>query len=114
MSRGALLGEFELYVLAAVQRLDGEAYGIAIADEIGRRTGRIASLGSVYATVERLVDKGYLAFRLGDAPPASGGRARKFSRITPAGERAFAAAVRGLDRMFDGLPVRPASATLRR
>jgi DNA-binding PadR family transcriptional regulator len=109
MAKGDLLGEFELYVLAAVQQLDGAAYGITIADEIERRTARVASLGSVYATVERLADKGFVAFHVGDAQPERGGRARKCSRITPAGRRALVASVRAFDRMVDGLPVRPAT-----
>lgn len=113
MAKGSQLGEFEMYVLAAVQRIEGEAYGIAIADEIGRRTGRITSLGSVYATVDRLADKGYLTYYTGDAQPVQGGRARKCARLTPAGRRAFATAVRDLDRMLEGLPVRTAAAPRR-
>lgn len=102
-----------MYVMAAIQRIEGEAYGIAIADEIGRRTGRITSLGSVYATVDRLADKGYVTVFTGEALPMPGGRARKCARLTPAGRRAFAAAVRDLDRMLEGLPVRTAQATRR-
>ena len=113
MAKGDSLGEFELYVLAAVQQLDGAAYGITIADEIERRTARVASLGSVYATVERLAEKGFVAFHVGDAQPTQGGRARKCSRITPAGRRALVASVRAFDQMVEGLPVRPATTSRR-
>lgn len=98
-----LLGEFELYVLAALQQLGDDAYGVAVRDEIERRSGRASSAGAVYATLARLADKGYVRFELSDPLPMRGGRSRKYARLTAQGRRAFREAIGGLARMVDGL-----------
>ena len=58
--RMTYLGEFEQVVLLAVVRLAGDAYGTNIRREIEARGGRTVSIGAAYATLDRLVDKGYL------------------------------------------------------
>ena len=60
MSKEPYLGEFEQVVLLAVARLEGEGYGVTIRREIERRTGRSASIGAVYATLDRLEAKGHV------------------------------------------------------
>jgi PadR family transcriptional regulator, regulatory protein PadR len=106
MGKGDILGEFELYILAALERLGDDAYGVTIRDEIERRTGRVASFGAVYATLERLGRKGFISFRISDPEPVQGGRAKKHARLTPAGLRVLRNSVRALDRMLDGLDAR--------
>ena len=106
MGKGDILGEFELYILAALQQLGDDAYGVTIRDEIERRTGRVASFGAVYATLERLGRKGLVSFWISEPQPVQGGRARKHARLTPAGLRTLRNSVRALDRMLDGLDVR--------
>ena len=54
MSKGSFLGEFEQVVLLAVLRLDANAYGVTIRNEIEARTGRDAVMGAVYAALARL------------------------------------------------------------
>ena len=75
------LGEFEQLVLLALLRLQPEAYGVAIRDEIEEKTGRRVALGSVYTTLLRLEDKGFVATRIGEPTPQRGGRRKKFYRI---------------------------------
>ena len=58
MGRGEYLGEFEQVVLLAVARLKDEAYGMRVREEIESRAGRRATIGAVYATLERVVSKG--------------------------------------------------------
>src|SRR5947208_348468 len=58
MGRGDYLGEFEQVVLLAVARLEDEAYGMRVREEIEARAGRRTSIGAVYATLARLVSKG--------------------------------------------------------
>ena len=52
------LGEFEQLVLFAVLRLDQDASGVAIHDEIEARTGREVSPGAIYTTLGRLEERG--------------------------------------------------------
>ena len=106
MGRAGYLGEFEQVVLLAVARLDAEAYGMRIRVEIEQRAGRQASIGAVYATLERLAAKGLV--REGELPGGSerSGLARRFYRITPAGKTALESARDLQDRMWAGLKIR--------
>ena len=106
MAKGDLLGEFELYVLAALEQLGDDAYGVTIRDEIERRSRRITSFGAVYATLDRLARKGYVSFWTSAPQPVQGGRARKHARLTAAGRRALRDSVRAIDRMLEGTAVR--------
>jgi DNA-binding PadR family transcriptional regulator len=102
MPKGELLGEFELYVLLALVRLDSEAYGIAIRREIAARTGRDVAIGAVYATLSRLEDKGLLRHTLSEPTAVQGGRARKCYRLTAKGQRSLDLAASMLARMLQG------------
>jgi DNA-binding PadR family transcriptional regulator len=104
------LAELELYVLAAVLRLGDDAYGVTIREEIESRSGRPCAFGAVYATLERLAAKGFVTFRVSDPEPVPGGRARKYFLPTAAGRRALKDTVRAIDRMIDGIDVRPSPA----
>ncbi|MEQ9398442.1 MAG: helix-turn-helix transcriptional regulator [Longimicrobiales bacterium] len=102
MGKGDFLGEFEQVVLLAVAHLDGAGYGVSIRKEIERRTDRDVSVGSVYATLTRLEEKGLTSSHEGDPTPRRGGRARRHYRIEPAGVRALQASRGMLDAMWDG------------
>lgn len=96
------LAEFELYVLLALVRLGGEAYGAAIRREIESTTGRSVSIGAVYATLGRLDDKRLLRHRISEPLPMRGGRSRKFYRLTAKGECALRHSTSMLHRMMTG------------
>lgn len=97
------LGELELLVIAAVHRLDGNAYGITIAQEIESRAKRSVSLGSVYATLGRLADKGFVSFSVSGPLPVRGGRSRRFASVTPEGLKALRTSSGAVTRMISGL-----------
>ena len=103
MGRGGYLGEFEQVVLLAVARLDEDAYGMRIRAEIEERAGRRASIGAVYATLERLENKRYLESWLGEPMPERGGRPRRYYRVRPAAARALEESWAALQRMWQGL-----------
>lgn len=103
MPKGVYLGDFEHLVLLAVVRLEGDAYGISVRDEITNRTDRGASLGAVYATLDRLEAKGYVLSRLGDATAERGGRAKRLFTITAEGKEALRESERALLSMRRGL-----------
>src|SRR5690242_11458020 len=103
MSRESI-GNFELMVLLAVLRLDEEAYGVPVADEVERALGREVAAASVYAALERLTRKGLVTFRLGESTPERGGRARKYFTVTPLGIREARVAQSALTTLWRGLP----------
>jgi DNA-binding PadR family transcriptional regulator len=84
----AILGDFEQLVLFGVLRLEDEAYGAAIRQEIHQRSGRDVSINAVYTTLDRLEVKGLLRSWVGAPTAKRGGRRRKFYALTPAGAAA--------------------------
>jgi DNA-binding PadR family transcriptional regulator len=83
-----MIGEFEYLLLAATRRLENDAYGASIAQEIEATTGRRCSLGALYTTLDRLEAKGLVKTRMGDPTPERGGRAKRIVTLTAAGKKA--------------------------
>jgi PadR family transcriptional regulator len=98
------LGEFELIVMLALLRVGEDAYGVPIARAIEEGTRREVAIGSVYAALERLEQKGLVASRLGEPTPERGGRAKRYFRVTAAGLRRVRAAQKALVALWQGLP----------
>ena len=98
------LGEFETAVLLVIVHLQGRGYGVSIADEIERRSGRPVSFGAVYATLDRLQKKGLISSELGEPAPERGGKPKRFYRIEAPGERALVEAQALAERMWAGMP----------
>ena len=103
MPRGSHLGEFEYLVILAVLRLKDDAYGMRVRREIESRTGRNVTIGSVYATLDRLESKGYAA---SSAEISDDGRPRKYFRLTSEGAEAVRQRLETIDRMTEGLALR--------
>ncbi len=97
-------GDFEQQVLLAVWRLEEDAYGTTVRDELEERTGRPVSQGAVYTTLVRLEKKGLLTSRMSDPTPVRGGKARRFFRITARGREGLEKARHVMDRLWEGLP----------
>jgi DNA-binding PadR family transcriptional regulator len=104
MRKGEYLGNFELMLLLALLRLGEGAYGVTIARELEEQTGREVVVASVYATLERLQERGFVSSKLGDATPERGGRAKRYFRITSAGIREVRDARRSLMNLWKNLP----------
>jgi len=103
MPRGEYLGEFEQMVMLAVARLGTGAYGMAILDEIHHRTGTDAAVGSVYAALDRLERRGYVASSIGDPTPERGGRAKRYFAVEPAGAFALTRSRAAIDALWKDL-----------
>ena len=99
----SFLPEFELYVLLGIARLGDEAYGAALREEIDQRTGRPVSVGALYATLARLVEKGLVTQEERGRVAGQRGRPRKYCRLTASGEHAVQHSSRMLLRMMDGV-----------
>lgn len=85
MAKGDYLGAFEHIVMLALIRLGDAAYGVTVRQEIETRTGRDVSIGAIYATVDRLEDKGYVISRTGEPTGQRGGRAKRHFHVTAKG-----------------------------
>jgi PadR family transcriptional regulator, regulatory protein PadR len=65
----------------------GEMYGLQLVASSKRRLKR----GTVYVTLGRMEDKGYITSRQEDAPPEAGGLPRRVYQPTALGRRVLAA-----------------------
>jgi PadR family transcriptional regulator PadR len=66
---------------------DTELYGLQLVAKSKRQLKR----GTVYVTLQRMEEKGYVASRLEDAPPTAGGLPRRIYQPTALGRRVLAA-----------------------
>jgi PadR family transcriptional regulator, regulatory protein PadR len=81
------LGQFEQVVLTAVLDLREQAYGLAIIDRVTELADRQVSQGSVYMTLERMEDKGFVKSWLANSTPERGGNERRYFCVLALGER---------------------------
>lgn len=96
-----MLGEFEYLLLAAAIRLEEQAYGAAIREELTITTGKRCSIGALYTTLERLEKKGLVKTWMGESTPQRGGRPKRMVRVSPEGRAAahdFYIAIKNVSR----------------
>jgi DNA-binding PadR family transcriptional regulator len=104
MTKREQLGSFELMVILVLIRLGDNAYGVPICEELEKRTGRDVAIGSVYAALERLQDKGFVTSELGEPTAERGGRAKKYFHVTVRGLKEVRETQRSLVKLWNGLP----------
>jgi PadR family transcriptional regulator, regulatory protein PadR len=97
------LGEFEQITLLAILRLEENAYGVTIREEIASCTGREASPGALYTTLDRMEEKGMVRSWFGEATPQRGGRAKRYFAVTKMGRAALIDTQRAYQRLLNGL-----------
>ena len=97
------LPELEMYVMLAIARLEPDAYGALVRQEIETRAGRPVAIGALYATLSRLEEKGLISTR--EVLPRKGerGRPRKYCALTQRGHSALEHSMAKLRRMAAGL-----------
>ena len=103
MPKGTYLGDFEQLVILALMRLGEGAYGMTVRRELEETADRRVSLGAIYATLDRLEDKGLVSSFLGAPGKARRGRAKRFFKVQTAGRKALQASLASLDRMRRGV-----------
>ena len=80
------LGEFEELVLLAIIKLQDNAYGTTIRETL-ESAERPTSIGALYATLDRLENKGFVSSFQGDPTQERGGRAKRFFSVEPHHDR---------------------------
>ena len=84
----------ELLVLELLVR-DKPLYGLQL---VAASRGRLKR-GTVYVTLDRMEDKGYITSRLDDPPPGAGGLPRRLYELTPLGRRMLSAWTSGATQL---------------
>jgi PadR family transcriptional regulator, regulatory protein PadR len=107
MTKQAGIGQFEQLVLTAIVSLREGAYGVTIRDSVGALASpKNVSLGAVYATLDRLEDKGLIESWLSEPTPERGGRSKRHYRLRTAGERALQESIEMSRRVFEAVESR--------
>lgn len=104
MERSSCPSDFELIVLLVLLRLGDDAYGVPIAQEMQEQTRREVKLGSIYAALERMEEKGFVVSELGEPTKERGGRAKRYFHITKQGTRQVRETRLTLTRLWKGIP----------
>jgi DNA-binding PadR family transcriptional regulator len=102
------LTTLEQHLLLAIIALHPNGYGVSIQDHIRERTGREPSTGSVYASLDRLEEKGFVKSRQGEATPERGGKRKLYFTITAPGRRALSESLQAIDALSHGLRLKGA------
>ncbi len=98
------LGEFEEVVLLTVAVLYGEAYGIAILNEMEKRLNRAVSIGSLRTVLSRLEKKGFLSSELGASTAVRGGKRKRYFKLTRYGQKALQETKEQRQQLWDAIP----------
>lgn len=104
-----LLGSLEEQVMLAVVRTGNEAYGMNVRRELERVTERSLTIGSVYATLDRLEAKGLVASSR--AAVAADAASRRIFAVTPSGGHSLALTRTVRDRLWHGVNLRALTET---
>ena len=103
MPKSVFLGEFEQLVLLSLLRLDDEGYALPLRRALNEVAGRKVSRGALYRTLERMEQKGMVAWQLEEGIQDRGGHARRCYRVTDEGVAMLRASRNALLDLWDGL-----------
>ncbi len=84
-NRSGLLGTFEQVVLLAILRVGKGAYPPLVREALEEGLGRSVSRGSVYVTLDRLEEKGFLESTQGEREPGRSGHPKRYLAVTEEG-----------------------------
>jgi DNA-binding PadR family transcriptional regulator len=98
-----IIGEFEQLVLLVMLRLGGGAHALAVREGLSEAVGRRVGRGTLYRTLERLEEKGYVRWKLESGTPERGGHPRRLFMVTARGIAALRASRHTLLELWAGL-----------
>lgn len=100
-----MISRLEEIILLSIWRLQDDAYGITIQEEVIRATGKAWLTGSIYASLSRLLKHGLVVSIEGEPTAERGGRSKIYYKLTPEGQRALLAVKRVNSIIWSDLPV---------
>jgi PadR family transcriptional regulator PadR len=104
MTDRSSLGQFEQLVLTAILSLKDGAYGVTIHRTVSELMApRQCQLGAVYATLDRMEEKGLIESWLSEPTAQRGGRARRHYRLSADGAEALREATATSKRLYDAV-----------
>lgn len=99
-----LLTRQEEMLLLTIWRLQDNAYGVTIREQLKKITGKTWAFGALFVSLDRLSRKGYLTSYLSDPTPERGGRSKRMYQVTRDGLLALTEIRQIQEAMWQGLP----------
>jgi DNA-binding PadR family transcriptional regulator len=99
-----MISRIEEIILLSIWRLQDNAYGITIREEVIKATGKAWLTGSIYASLSRLLKHGLVVSIEGKPTTERGGRRKIYYKLTPEGQRALLAVKRINSLIWSDLP----------
>lgn len=84
-----LLSRNEEIVLLAIWRLQDNAYGVTIREQVSKVTDNDWTFGAIYVPLDKLTHKGYVSKTLSDPVAQRGGRSKCMYSLTSKGKTAL-------------------------
>ena len=98
------LSKIEEIILLAIWKLQDNAYGITIQNQVIKDTGVDWVSGAIYGPLSRLLKNGYVTSSKGEATAERGGRHKIFYTLTPLGKNKLLAMQKVNTAIWDGIP----------
>ena len=99
-----LISRLEEIILLSIWRLQDNAYGISILEEVEKATGKNWLTGSIYASLSRLLKHRLVVSIEGEPTHERGGRRKIFYNLTPEGKKALLAIKRVNSIIWSNIP----------
>jgi PadR family transcriptional regulator PadR len=94
----------EELVLLSIWKLEDNAYGVTIRENLKKVTGKTLNYGSLYNTLYLLVRRGFIESRESEPLSKKGGRRKVLYSMTQEGEKALSNAQRIHKLAWDDVP----------
>ena len=98
-----LLSRNEEIILLAIWRLQDNAYGVTIRDQVCRATGHDWLFGAVYVALDKLTRKGFVKKTISEPTSRRGGRSKCLYEMTSTGKRALKEIREVYETLWDGI-----------
>ena len=99
-----LLSRNEEIILLAIWRLEGNAYGVTIREQVSRVTGHEWTFGAVYVPLDKLTRKDYITKRTSQPTASRGGRSKCLYELSPKGKKALKEMRAVNEALWKGIP----------
>jgi len=99
------LSRIEEIILLAIWKLQENAYGITIQNQVTKDTGSEWMSGAIYGPLSRLLKNGYVTSFKGETTAERGGRHKIFYKLTPEGKIKLIAIQEVNKAIWSGIPV---------
>ena len=97
-----MLTKLEDQILMTVWKLQGEAYGVSVVQQLEKITESKVAVGVIYTALDRLTRKGYIHASIGEPTAVRGGMRKRYYKITKQGIAALEASKKVHDQIWHG------------